>query len=79
MAIVETVVRLAHTLGMQVVAEGIELPDQLAELRLTGCDALQGFHFARPLPAVAVEGMLATSWKAPLDPHDPPTAEIAHN
>jgi EAL domain-containing protein (putative c-di-GMP-specific phosphodiesterase class I) len=59
---------------MQVVAEGVELPDQLAELRLTGCDALQGFHFARPLPAVAVEAMLATSWEAPVDRHGPPIA-----
>jgi diguanylate cyclase (GGDEF)-like protein/PAS domain S-box-containing protein len=77
-AIVETVVRLAHTLGMQVVAEGVELPGQLAELRLTGCDVLQGFHFARPLPAVAVEGMLATGWQAPVGGPPLPPAEIAH-
>jgi len=76
---VETVVRLAHTLGMQVVAEGVELPGQLAELRLTGCDVLQGFHFSRPLPPVAVEGMLAASWEAPVNVRILPTAEIAHN
>ena len=64
LAIVETVVRLAHTLGMQVVAEGVEEEGQLEELRRTGCDVMQGFHFSVPLPAASVEAMLAAGWQA---------------
>jgi diguanylate cyclase (GGDEF)-like protein/PAS domain S-box-containing protein len=48
-AIVESVVRLAHALGLSVVAEGIEEPEQVALLKAMHCDFAQGFHFARPL------------------------------
>jgi diguanylate cyclase (GGDEF)-like protein/PAS domain S-box-containing protein len=47
-AIVTAVVTLAHTLGLHAVAEGVETPDQLSELRRLDCDTAQGFHFARP-------------------------------
>ena len=57
-AIVETIVNLAHTLHMNVVAEGIETEDQLAGLIDAGCDAGQGFLFSRPLPAEAAEKLL---------------------
>ncbi|MEX1146808.1 MAG: EAL domain-containing protein [Sphingomonadales bacterium] len=50
-AIVETIIRLAHTLGLKVTAEGIETPEQLGALRALGCDYGQGFLFARPMPA----------------------------
>lgn len=53
-AIVETVIRLAHTLGLKVTAEGIETPEQLASLRRLGCDYGQGYFFARPMPATAL-------------------------
>ena len=58
-AIVEAVVRLAHSLGLEAVAEGVEDADQ-AE-RLTGmlCQAAQGYHFARPQPADEVARLLA--------------------
>jgi diguanylate cyclase (GGDEF)-like protein len=57
-AIVETIVNLARTLHMNVVAEGIETEDQLAELIDVGCDTGQGFLFSRPLPAEAAEKLL---------------------
>jgi diguanylate cyclase (GGDEF)-like protein/PAS domain S-box-containing protein len=48
-AIVSSVVRLAHALGLSVVAEGIEEPEQAELLKEMACDFAQGFHFARPL------------------------------
>jgi diguanylate cyclase (GGDEF)-like protein/PAS domain S-box-containing protein len=58
-AIVETVVRLAHTLDMKVIAEGVETPEQLAGLIATGCDLFQGYQFSRPLPAHEMRSLLA--------------------
>ena len=49
--IVGSVIQLAHGLGMDVVAEGVETPASLVQLRKLGCDAVQGFLFARPMPA----------------------------
>ncbi len=59
LAIVRTVIELAHTLDMQTTAEGIETPDQLASLRRLGCEVGQGYHFARPLDADRVNDYLA--------------------
>jgi diguanylate cyclase (GGDEF)-like protein len=50
-AIVESVVRLGHALGLVVVAEGVETAAQLSTLRDLGCDLAQGFYLARPAPA----------------------------
>ncbi len=52
-SIVGAVVSLAHGLGIEVVAEGIETAEQLEVLRALGCDRGQGFLFARPVPAAA--------------------------
>ena len=49
-AIVRSVVDLAHALSLQVVAEGVEQPEQLEALRSLGCDVAQGYLFAPPLP-----------------------------
>jgi EAL domain-containing protein (putative c-di-GMP-specific phosphodiesterase class I) len=44
------VITLAHRLGMDVVAEGIETPTQLRLLKNLGCEFGQGYLFAKPLP-----------------------------
>jgi diguanylate cyclase (GGDEF)-like protein/PAS domain S-box-containing protein len=51
MAVVETVVALAHRVGMLALAEGVERPEQLLALRAAHCDLFQGFCFSRPIPA----------------------------
>jgi EAL domain-containing protein (putative c-di-GMP-specific phosphodiesterase class I) len=58
-AIVRMVVELAHTLGMEVVAEGVETVEEAALLAEMGCDFAQGFYFAKPLPPEAVSEFLA--------------------
>ncbi len=45
------VVSLAHALGLHAVAEGVETPEQLAELRTLGCELAQGYLFGKPAPA----------------------------
>ncbi len=56
--IVHAVISLAHGLGIEVVAEGIETAEQLGWLRQLACDRGQGFYFARPLPAERVTELL---------------------
>jgi diguanylate cyclase (GGDEF)-like protein/PAS domain S-box-containing protein len=60
-AIVRAVINLGHSLGKEIVAEGIETEAQLDFLRLHGCDLGQGYLFARPLLATAVPGWLSRS------------------
>ena len=50
-AIVRSVIDLGHNLGIKVIAEGVEHLDSLTILRELGCDAAQGFHIGRPMPA----------------------------
>jgi diguanylate cyclase (GGDEF)-like protein/PAS domain S-box-containing protein len=57
-AIVQTIVDLAHILGMEVVAEGVEIEEQETLLKEMGCDMAQGFYFARPLPPEEVPEFL---------------------
>ncbi len=58
-AIIRTILELAHILGLDAIAEGIETPEQLAQLRALGCDIGQGYWFAKPLPAPAAAQLLA--------------------
>ena len=57
-AIVAAVVALAHETGMTVIAEGVEDASQLAAITRLGCDLVQGYLFARPMPPEAVSGRL---------------------
>ena len=57
-------ITLAHTLRMSVVAEGIETAIQVKHLNALGCDAGQGYYFAKPLPGPAA-GRLLTEVKNP--------------
>lgn len=58
-AIVSAVIEMAHTLGLRVVAEGVELEEQLVHLHQKGCDIMQGYYFSRPVPAAEVQTLLA--------------------
>jgi EAL domain-containing protein (putative c-di-GMP-specific phosphodiesterase class I) len=57
-AIVASVLDLAHAVGLEVVAEGVEDAAQLELLRALGCDRAQGYHLGRPTPAPDLQGAL---------------------
>ncbi|MFC3626129.1 EAL domain-containing protein [Vogesella amnigena] len=57
-AIVRAIVSLAHSLGFVTIAEGVETPEQLAQLRKLRCDQVQGFLFARPMSVPQLEAWL---------------------
>src|SRR5262249_14744769 len=64
-AIVRSTIDLGHSLGLTVVAEGIEDVEDLAVLRKLGCALGQGFRICRPLPADQLVEWIATSeWQA---------------
>ncbi len=57
--IVKTIITLAHSLGMKAIAEGVETPNQLMHLRNLGCEAAQGYFFAKPLNCQMAEAIIA--------------------
>ncbi len=57
-AIVQAIITMAHALGIQTIAEGVETKEQLEFLRRNGCDAMQGYYFSRPVPAEEITRML---------------------
>ena len=57
-AIVNSIISLARNLGLKTIAEGVETEGQLAFLREGGCDEVQGYYYARPLPTEAFEAFL---------------------
>ncbi len=72
--LVASIIEIGKTLGIKVVAEGVETMEQAYILREMGCDILQGYAFARPMPAEQlIEWVRAESWR--LEPR--PVRQIA--
>jgi EAL domain-containing protein (putative c-di-GMP-specific phosphodiesterase class I) len=58
-ALTRAIVAMGHSLGLHVVAEGVERRDQLDFLRREGCDEYQGYWFAKPMPELALTALLS--------------------
>jgi diguanylate cyclase (GGDEF)-like protein/PAS domain S-box-containing protein len=67
-ALAEAIVRLGRTFRLDVVAEGVETPGQLAELRRVGCHRAQGFWFSRPVGPDVIDAMLGDGEPLRADP-----------
>jgi diguanylate cyclase (GGDEF)-like protein len=57
-AIATAIIGMAHSLGVKVVAEGVETVEQFDFLRRRGCDEIQGYYLAQPLPAVEISKLI---------------------
>ncbi|MGH8806276.1 MAG: EAL domain-containing protein, partial [Noviherbaspirillum sp.] len=57
--IIQTIVTLAHTLGMDLIAEGVETASQLSQLRALNVEYGQGYFFAQPLDSAGAEALIA--------------------
>ena len=62
--IVAMIVSLAHTLGLKVIAEGVEDNEQVRLLKDLGCDQIQGYLVSRPVPPHEVEALLLRAQNA---------------
>lgn len=69
--ILQAIVALGRALGLSVLAEGVETEEQRLLLRLAGCDELQGFLFARPMPAPDFVAFAASGVAVPLPIGEP--------
>lgn len=72
-ALVQAILSLAHNLGLQVVAEGVENRGQMESLIQMNCDVMQGYLFARPQPASRIPGLIRSGvapgiWPAAVAP-----------
>ncbi|MFM9436436.1 diguanylate cyclase (GGDEF)-like protein/PAS domain S-box-containing protein [Janthinobacterium sp. CG_23.3] len=64
-AIVLAIIGMAHSLKLEVIAEGVETAAQLSYLRRHHCDQIQGFYFSRPLALEGIEGVLRERKRLP--------------
>jgi diguanylate cyclase (GGDEF)-like protein len=71
-ALVASTIALAHSLGLRMVAEGVETEVAYAELKRLGCDQAQGFLVSRPVPAATLDHWLRNRRAVNESPHSPP-------
>lgn len=57
-----TIIGVAHALGHIIVAEGVEMPEQVQALKGIGCDLVQGYYFSRPVPAAEIPALANNSF-----------------
>jgi EAL domain-containing protein (putative c-di-GMP-specific phosphodiesterase class I) len=74
MGLVHAILRMAETLGLDTIAEGVEHPEQAAQLQRLGSEYVQGFLFSAPLPDTSVSVYLATQTRAVASA--PPVGEV---
>jgi diguanylate cyclase (GGDEF)-like protein/PAS domain S-box-containing protein len=77
-AIVQAIIFLAHSLGLIVVAEGVEREDQLNRLWQLECDRVQGYHLAPPMPAAAIAQLMGQAPRMPVASVSASLDQIAH-
>ncbi len=65
--IVKTIIAMAHSMNLKVIAEGVETREQLALLRQYSCDEMQGYLFSRPVPAEEATQLLQTKTRSQLE------------
>ncbi|MGZ4553197.1 MAG: putative bifunctional diguanylate cyclase/phosphodiesterase, partial [Mycobacteriaceae bacterium] len=70
-AIVRAIIDLANAMGISVVAEGVETKDQVARLKMLGCQVAQGFYFSRPLRAEEFDELLTRHFARTAGPTGP--------
>jgi EAL domain-containing protein (putative c-di-GMP-specific phosphodiesterase class I) len=58
----ESVIHLAHSLGLEVVAEGVETQEQVEFLKENNCDTVQGYYYSRPLSPDEAENLIAKGY-----------------
>jgi diguanylate cyclase (GGDEF)-like protein/PAS domain S-box-containing protein len=68
LSLMSTIISLAHSLNLKVVAEGVETDEQSRLLRLLGCDEMQGFLFSKPVPSEIFESRYLALESAAFDP-----------
>ena len=68
-SILNDVINMAHRLNLKVVAEGVETREQMRRLQTVGCDYIQGYFLAKPMPEEEFEKLLAGQRKSPTLPH----------
>jgi len=73
MAIIQAIIAMAHSLSLQVTAEGVETRGQLEALERLGCDEYQGYLFSRPLPAEEIAARFLAPGELDLEPSQPDT------
>ena len=64
-SITKAIIQLGHSLGLKVIAEGVETERQLVFLRVSGCDEAQGYYFSRPVPPEKMAAMLEAQTNEP--------------